>query len=190
MNTENNAKTASKRRDRQFYTGGWAVLAAVIVLAVLVLVNVAVGKLPESWTNYDLTAVKLYSIGDETRAIVKNLQEPVTVYWLVSEGNEDTTIQELLERYDELSDLLTVEKVDVTTRPNFAASYTEGALYQNSLIAESAKRFKVLNYTDIFVTDYIFNEDYSDYTTSTTFEGENVLTGAVDYVTTDVLPTV
>ena len=190
MQTENNAKTTSKRRDRQFYTGGWAVLAAVIVLAVLVLLNVAVGKLPESWTNYDLTAVKLYSIGDQTRAIVKGLEEPVTVYWLVSEGNEDVTVRELLERYDELSDKLTVEKVDLTTRPTFAAAYTEGNVYQNSLIVESEKRFKVVNYTSIYVTDYIFSEDYSDYTTSTTFEGENALTGALDYVTTDTLPVV
>lgn len=190
MNTENTAKTSSKRRDRQFFTGGWAVLAAVIVLAVLVLLNVVVGKLPESWTSFDMTAVKLYSIGDQTREMVKNLQEPVTVYWLVSEGNEDATIGEMLERYDELSDLLTVEKVDVTTRPNFPAAYTDGSLYQNSLIVESDKRFKVLNYTSIYVTEYEYAADYTVTNSTTTFQGENVLTGALDYVTTDVLPMV
>ncbi len=188
MNTE---KTSSKRRaDRLFHTGGWAVLAVAIVLAALILLNVVVRLLPESWINYDMTAVKLYSIGEQTKAIVADIDEPVTVYWLVSEGNEDTTIEELLQRYQELSDKITVEKVDATSRPNFATAYTSASLYQNSLIVESAKRFKVLNYTNIYVTEYEYAADYTVTNTTTSFQGENALTGALDYVTTDVLPVV
>ncbi len=187
-NTENAAP--ARRADRQFYRGGWAVLTACMVLAALVLLNVLVGLLPKDWINRDMTATQLYSIGEETKAIVGALEEPVTVYWVASEGYEDATIRELLDRYTELTDKLTVQWIDPTVNPGFVDKYANDGLTQNSLIVESARRYKVLKYDAIYLTDIQYNEDYTDYTTSTTFNGENALTGAIDFVVSETLPVV
>ena len=159
-------KTAAKaprfRFDRQMYKGGWSVLAAVIVLALLVLLNVAVGKLPAGWIRYDVTAAQLYSVGAETEAVVENLPMEVTVYWVASEGYQDSAIGEMLKNYDALSDKVTVEHIDPTVNPGFMSKYASDGLTQNSLIVESALRTKVVGYDSIYVTEYEFTEDYSD----------------------------
>ncbi|MBQ8611045.1 MAG: GldG family protein [Oscillospiraceae bacterium] len=185
-------KTAAKaprfRFDRQMYKGGWSVLAAVIVLALLVLLNVAVGKLPAGWIRYDVTAAQLYSIGAETEAVVENLPMEVTVYWVASEGYQDSAIGEMLKNYDALSDKVAVEHIDPTVNPGFMSKYASDGLTQNSLIVESALRTKVVGYDSIYVTEYEFTEDYSDYTTTSSYKGENALTAALDYVTSEDLP--
>ncbi len=180
----------SRRPSRRVRRGSYAALASLILLAVLVLLNVVVGQLPTRYTRADLTATGLYTIGEQTKSIVSELDMPVTIYWLVTEGSEDATIEELLGRYTDLSDQLTVQRIDPNVYPNFIGAYTQGNVYQNSLVVESQLRYKFINYTSIYVTEYEYTSDYSSYTTSTTFEGEGELTSALDYVTSADLPVV
>ena len=51
----------------------------------------------------------MYSITDETKTALKDLDQDVTLYYIVQKGSEDDTIEKLLEHYDELSDHIKVE---------------------------------------------------------------------------------
>ena len=51
-----------------------------IVLAILIAVNVFASALPKSMTNYDISSSKLYSITSNTKVVVNNLQQDVTIY--------------------------------------------------------------------------------------------------------------
>ena len=60
-----------------------------IVLAIVLLVNVAVSALPTNLTQFDMSASKLYSITSNTKAVVNNLEDDVTIYWIVQADEED-----------------------------------------------------------------------------------------------------
>lgn len=63
-------------------------------------------------------------------------------------------------------------------------------LYQNSVIVESGDRCRLVGYDEIFVTDYTMDYYTYSYQTTTTFAGENAVTNAIHYVTSDNLPKV
>ena len=162
-----------------------------VAVALVVVVNIIMGEMPSSWTAIDMTSQKLYSLTDQTVDYVKNMQDDVTIYVLVNQDNQDTTLGQTLQRYDDLSDHITVEYVDPTVNPMFYTQYTTGNISTNSLIVVSDKRSKVIDYNDVYESSYDF--DYSTYsynTTTTGYDGEGQITSALDYVLNDNMPKV
>ena len=156
-----------------------------IVIAIVATTNLVVGEMPASWTAIDLTAEKLYSLTDQTKEYVANMQEDVTIYVLVNKENQDTTLGQTLQKYDDLSGHITVEYVDPNVNPRFHLQYTDSTISMNSLIVESKKRSKVIDYSDIYESSF----DYNTYTSTTTgYDGEGQITSALDYVISDDLP--
>ena len=165
------------------YSTGMIALAIAVVAAA----NLVIGEMPSSWTAIDLTSEKLYSLTDQTKEFVNNMQEDVTIYVIVNEDNQDTTLGQTLQRYDDLSDHITVEYVDPTVNPRFHTQYTDSTISINSLIVVSDKRNRVIDYSDIYESSF----DYSTYTSTTTgYDGEGQITSALDYVLSDDLPKV
>ena len=187
-NKPNLAAIKGSFRTRTFRAGGYSLAAAAVVIAIAVAVNLVVGALPADWTKTDLTSTGLYSLSSQTQQMVSALEDEVTVYWIVQSDTEDNTIGELLERYQDLSKNLKVERKDPVVYPNFAQQYTTSTLYNNSLIVTCGDRSRYISYYDIYVTDY--SSYYTTGTASTQFDGESQLTSAIDYVTNEDLPTV
>ena len=187
-NKPNLAAIKGSFRTRTFRTGGYSLAAAAVVIAIAVAANLVVGALPADWTKTDLTSTGLYSLSSQTQQMVSALEDEVTVYWIVQSDTEDNTIGELLERYQDLSKNLKVERKDPVVYPNFAQQYTTSTLYNNSLIVTCGDRSRYISYYDIYVTDY--SSYYTTGTASTQFDGESQLTSAIDYVTNEDLPVV
>ncbi len=61
-------------------------------------------------------------------------------------------------------------------------------LYQNSVLVDSGGRYRLVGYDEIYVTDYSMDYYSYSYTSTTTFNGENAITNAIHYVTSDDLP--
>ena len=167
-------------------SGAYSVVITAVVLAILVAVNVFFSALPASSTEYDISASKLYSVTSNTRSVVSALTEDVTIYWIVQAGEEDAVIEKLLDRYESLSDHITVEKRNPDVYPTFAEQYTDGTVYNNSLVVECGDRSRYISNTDIYLTDASL---YS-YSYSTSFDGEGAITSAIDYVTNPDQPVV
>ena len=91
-----NRQSLSTRTAR---VGGYSFVLSLVVLAILVAVNVLAEKLPSSWTQFDISAAQLYSLTADTKAVVTNLDQDVTIYWISQAGQEDTVIENLLDRY-------------------------------------------------------------------------------------------
>ena len=176
----------------RFIAGSWSAAAAVIVIVIAVMVNLIVSGLPATVTQLDLTADSIYSLSDQTKRIAASLDKDVTLYLLASSGNEDATVTRFLDRYAALSDHIRVETVDLNAQPTFLRSYEleTSRLYQNSVIVDSEGRYRLVGYDEIFVTDYSMDYYSYSYTTTTTFAGENAITNAIHYVTSDSLPKV
>ena len=166
--------------------GAYSLAMTAVVIAIVVAVNVLASALPASWTKYDISATKLYSVTSNTKAVVNNLEDDVTIYWIVQSGEEDDVIENLLAKYDSLSDHITVEKKNPDVYPTFTEQYTDETVANNSLVVECGERSRYIGYDDIYVSD---SSMYS-YSYSTSFDGEGAITSAIDYVISDELPQV
>ena len=181
------AKSASKRRLKN---GGFAVAMCAVAIALVIFLNLIVGALPAGKTQLDLTSTKLYTLSDQSRELVRAVDEDVTLYFITTDNARDNTVDQLLTNYAELSDHIKVVNIDPTTNPYFIKTYTDETMSVNSVVVESAKRFRVVSYGDIYRNTYTPDMTTGQYTTVTNFDGENQLTGAIDYVTKDILPVV
>ena len=164
--------------------GSYAIALTVLVLALLIVVNILAGALPANLTKLDISSSKLYSITSNTKAVVNALEQDVTIYWIVQSGQEDAVIENLLSKYDSLSDFLHVEKKNPDVYPTFAQQYTEETVSNNSLVVVSGEKYRYVPYSDIYVTQ---GSQFS-YSYSTSFDGEGAITSAIDYVVSTELP--
>ena len=169
-----------------FQGGSYSLMLTAVVLALVIVVNVLASLLPTNWTKYDISATKLYSITSNTKVVVNALQEDVTIYWIVQAGEEDDVIENLLNKYDSLSDHIQVVKKNPDIYPTFAEQYTDETVQNNSLVVECGDKSRFIGYDDIYVSE----ADIYSYTYNTSFDGEGAITSAIDYVVSDEQPQV
>lgn len=85
-----------------------------------------------------------------------------------------------------LSDHIRIEYKDPLVNPNFYRDYAD-SVSTNSLIVDSGERAKVIDYYDLYETEY----DYYTYSSTTTgYDAEGQITSAIDYVTNAEIPVV
>ncbi|MGN1025071.1 MAG: GldG family protein [Faecousia sp.] len=170
---------------RQALKGGtYSLAVTAVVLAILIAVNIFASILPSTLTKFDISASKLYSITSNTKVVVNNLQQDVTIYWIVQADKEDAVIENLLGKYESLSSHIDVVKKNPDVFPTFAEQYTDEQVPNNSLIVESGDRSRYVSYNDIYVVD----ANLYSYSYTTSFDGEGAITSAIDYVVTEDLP--
>ena len=174
----------SKGNQIAFRGGSYSMILTGVVLAILVVVNIFVSALPASLTKYDISSTKLYSITSNTKAVVNALEQDITVYWVVQSGKEDDVIENLLSKYDSLSEHIEIVKKNPDVFPTFAEQYTDETVQNNSLIVECGERSRFIGYDDIYIQEM----DLYSYSNNTSFDGEGALTSAIDYVTKEELP--
>ena len=178
-------KKGAPARDRVAFLGGsYSLAITAVVLAILIAVNVLVSALPTTLTKYDISSSKLYSITSNTKVVVGALEDDVTIYWIVQSGQEDSVIENLLGKYESLSDHIAVVKKNPDVYPTFAEQYTDETVQNNSLVVECGDRSRYIGYDDI----YLQEADMYSYTYNTSFDGEGAITSAIDYVVTEDLP--
>lgn len=170
---------------RSFRIGGYSVAATAIVVAIAVAVNLLVGALPASMTQFDTTTNQLFTLSQQTKNMVSGLEQDVTIYWVVRSGYEQSYLEALLDQYKALSDHIQVVKKDPDVNPSFIQQYTD-TYYENSLIVESGDKYRYIDYGDIFVMDYEAYYYYGEQSWS--FNGESEITSAIDYCLSDNLP--
>lgn len=168
--------------------GGYSFLLGIVVLAILIAVNVLASVLPSRFTQFDISAQQLYSLTSDTKVVVTNLDQDVTIYWITQAGQENTVIEKLLDRYSDLSDRITVVKKDPDAYPTFAAQYTDETVSNNSLVVECGDRSRYIGYDSIYDVD--MSSYYTTGSVSQSFDGEGQITSAIDYVTSEELPQV
>ena len=188
-NNNNDKREKRKFKDtvnkKYLKNGSYSSAMIVVFIAIIIVINMIVGNLPSKYTQLDISAEKLYTIGDETKAMLKDLNKDVTIYQIAQSGSEDETISNLLQRYADESDHITVEVKDPVVNPKFVSEYTTDNLSSNSLIVVCGDRNKVVDYNNIYQSEL----DYNTYSYNTTgFDGEGQITSAIAYVTSEDLP--
>ena len=167
-----------------FRGGTYSLTVTVIVLAILIAVNAFASAMPATLTQYDISSAKLYSVTSNTKAVVNALNKDVTVYWIVQADMEDDILENLLGKYESLSDHIEIVKKNPDIYPTFAQQYTSETVQNNSLVVECGERSRFISYSDI----YVYETNLSSYSYDVFFDGEGAVTSAIDYVVSEDLP--
>ena len=151
-------------------------LVAIIILA---FVGITVGMKKLDLTPIDLTEEKLYTLTDESKEKVKDIDQDVNIYFVgYAESDSDF---ELAKQYKNANEKIVATVVNPDDRPDLTQKYkiesgTEG------IIVESGDRYKVLTSDDLVT--------YDTSTYETISIAEEKLTNAIRSVTTDNIPKV
>lgn len=173
------------KNNKSLSHGSYSILITAIVVIVAVMANLIVNSLPSTVTQFDFSTAKLYTLTDTTKKFLETLSKDVTLYYICEGGEEDDTVAKLLERYDDSSDRVTVEQIDPALYPGFTKQYSEEALDNNSVIAVCGDVNRIIKSESMYATAYSYQT--SGYVSSG-FDGEGMVTSAIDYVTSDKRP--
>jgi ABC-type uncharacterized transport system involved in gliding motility auxiliary subunit len=159
-----------------------SVFIVAAVLAILFLVNVLADMLP--WS-YDMTAEKIFTLSDQTKTVLSNMDSEVNIVAFFEEGGEDQMVQTLLEEYKKSSNcFINVEYIDADQNPAAVNKYDENdeGISNGTIVFECNGKIKKINKSDI----YILN----DLAYGKAFNGEQQFTGAIIHVNSEDLPKV
>ncbi len=173
-------------QSRAFRSGSYTLAVAALALAAVCVINLFIGALPENLVRIDTTSNSVYAFSQETQSLLDGLEEDVTLYCVVQSGAEDPTIAEFLSRYAASSEYIHVSYIDPVLYPTFSSAYSSTTLTEGSVIVESARRYTIVDYNDM----YTYELNYTTYVYDTYLAAESVLTSAIDYVTSPTLPKV
>lgn len=185
MEKKDKKKGNSSFQGRRFKNGSYSAVLIVIAIAIVIVANMIVGKLPTKYTKLDVTGTKLFSIDEQSKRILTTLSEDITIYYLVSATADVPQVKQLLEKYEEMSKHIKVVEKDPALYPTFGDKYE--ATSDTVMIVESGKRYKLINGTDVYT---ITNQEDAAYGAEPeyAFNGEGLIANAVHYVTTDHIP--
>ena len=180
--------TFAKKKNFKYGTVATAITIGFVALVVVIniIATLLLQKFPLS---IDLTSSGKYEISQESIDYVQQLDRGVTIYVLADEADFNDPASEyvyqvgqLLRRYSQYSDKITVEYVDVENNPGFAAGYQNESLSGGDLIVQSDLRYQKFNWQDMFDLTY---DSSGQYITEIASKAEQTLTSAVLYVTDD-----
>ena len=175
--TEKTNKFIETIKKRWLINGTKTVLLVAIILAFFIGITILMQNL--NLTPIDLTEDKLFTLTEESKEQVKNIDKDINIYFVGY--SEDNSILDLARQYTKSNEKIKIEAVTATDRPDLVEKYgietdSEG------IIVESGNQYKVLASNDLYTYD------------PSTYESINVaeekLTSAIKSVAVEELPKV
>ncbi|MBQ0101803.1 MAG: Gldg family protein, partial [Firmicutes bacterium] len=193
MNNMNNGSS------KKLKIGSYSVAVIAIVLAVIVLVNLAINNLPEKFTKLSVSGIGLYDISDESIGIIEGVKDKLNIYVVSASSYADDVIYNYIAKAAGYNSKISVEKIDPDLRPTFVSQYTDETIAStdtNVIVNNPSNgRSKLIKYSDIYYKQYSDYEIqmyyyYQGYAPDnpTFFALEQLLDSAIDYVTAEKLP--
>lgn len=189
------AKPAKKGELKALFTslqgrnGLFAAISILVVIAIVVILNLAVGLLPSNVLQKDLSSEKIYTVSDTSRDILSNLDANVEVIVLAPTDGVDQRISTYLDLYCGLSDKITLKNIDTTLYPSALSEYdTDSSSVVVVRNADTGKQ-QIISFDDILVMD-MYSYYYYGQVSYTDFDAEGQLTSAINLVTSDAAHTV
>ena len=210
------SKTASFFGMNKFTrTGMLSAIVTLILLAAVILLNALTSLIPYRIAKPDVTGSEVFELSGTTRDWLRALDTDATLYLICKGGkaNADGDIYGFLLDYAKETAHVTAEVVDPSVSPDFITAYGGEWPDDKSMIVKSDARYRVINYTDLFYyynsnldmtmtpEEYesalgTFTGDYASYlsffieTTTAYFDGESLVTNAINFVTCEDVPVV
>ena len=158
-------------------SGSYSIIASVIVIAIAVIVVAIFELLPANYTKLDTTNTGMFTLSQQTKDLLADLEENVDIKLIATPGGEDEYITKLLDCYKAESSRIKVETVDPVMHPTFASQYTSEQITSNSLIILYGDKSRYISWEKIYTRDYT--------TGASVFNGEGEITGAISLLSSN-----
>ena len=151
------------------------------LIAIIVAVFIGINVLMQKWnpTPIDFSQEKLYTLTDESKEKVKNIDKDVNIYF-VGYTDDDSNL-ELAKQYNKVNEKITAGAVDANNRPDLVSKYGIESGTQG-IIVECGEKSKVLSANDLVTYDTSSYETVSI--------AEEKLTSSIVSVTSSKIPKV
>ena len=182
------------------------ICTAVLLLAILVLVNFLVGILPQNITLLDTSETKMYSVSQSAKHEIANVKTDIDIYLLTAGGEDsldDTGIHlnAFLKRATALNKNISYSIVDLYTADKFLENrgIDSSNVTLNSIVVESELRNRYIDSSELFYyyidgigkvsqNEAQLYQMYYGMTSTYNFDGEGLLLSSLSYVTSTELP--
>ena len=163
-------------KNKWLIKGTTTVALVAIVIACYMLLNWGVKKL--NLEDIDFTEKKLYSLSDETKNKVKELDKDITIQ-LINMNNYQY-IKEYAEKYTKITDKIKIEEIaDLSSRADLMTKYNLESS-DSLVIVKTSDSEKTLQISDLYTYDYSTYEQID--------KTEEALTNAIVELTIDKKP--
>lgn len=164
---------------RQFKSGAYSSVITVIVIALVVVVNMVFNKLDLST---DLTSDSLFTLTKDSQKVLKDVKDDITIYYMVTKGEEQDYIKRVIKQYNKVSDHIKVVTKDPVVYPNFSRKYVDDAVSDNDVIVvdETTGAAKYVSSDEM-----LYSDQYSYYTSGSSeqyLDVEGQITSAIQNV--------
>lgn len=169
---------------RKFRSGAYASILSVVVIIMILVVNLIIYKME---IEIDLTADSKFSVTEDTKDVLKELKDDITIYYIVQQGDEIQEYEKIAQQYERLSDKIKLVYKDPVLYPTFFNDIVDEEVAQNSFVVvnNTNNKAKYIDYQEMIIQD--FDYQYFQYKTTGT-DAEGKLTSAILYVTNENLP--
>ncbi len=152
-----------------------------ILIAILIAIFIGINILMQSLelTPLDFSQDKLYTLTQESKDKVKNIDKSVNIYF-IGYTDEDSNL-DLAKQYKNVNEKIVAEAINIENRPDLANKYGIESGTQG-IIVECGEKSKVLTASDLVT--------YDTSTYETISIAEEKLTSSILSVTSDVIPKV
>ena len=163
-------------KNKWLIKGTTTLLLVAIVIACYVLINWGVSKL--NIEDIDCTTKKLYSLSDETKNKIKDLDKDVTIE-LINMSSSNYVI-EYANKYPAISKKINVEEIsDLSSRVDLQTKYSIKET-DSLIVIKSGEKEKTLTTSDLYTYDYSSRKQID--------KTEEAMTNAIIEVTVDKKP--
>ncbi|MBR6535845.1 MAG: Gldg family protein [Lachnospiraceae bacterium] len=178
-------KIGASFQRKGFRSGLYAAVTSVLVIVAVVIANLIVSAIG---VQKDLTSTGEKSLTEETKELLAGLDTDVTCYYLTKDGSStglESYYEMYIDLYEDASDKITFETVDLLLNPKFAEQYTDKTVVQCSLIVvnEATKLSKYISVQDMVLTELTMDSEtfqYKEVPVGLDIEGQ--INGAIRYV--------
>ena len=163
-------------KNKWLIKGTTTLLLVAIVIACYVLINWGVSKIKVE--NIDCTPKKLYSLSDETKEKIKNLDKDVTIQLINMSGSN--YVIEYANKYPTITKKINVEEIsDLSSRTDLQTKYSIEST-DSLIVVKSGEKEKTISTSDLYTYDYTSKKQVD--------KTEEALTNAIIEVTLDTKP--
>jgi len=156
-------------KSRKMRKGGLSVAFTAVFIVAVILLNMIVGlissKVPA--LTFDLSSQQTYNLTQDTIDFIETLNKEVTISVLASESDYTSASQyylmanTLLKQYNNYSDKIKIEYIDLTANPTYINNYPDDTLQQGNYIVKCGEKYRILTTDDLFETQ--LSSDYTSY---------------------------
>jgi ABC-type uncharacterized transport system involved in gliding motility auxiliary subunit len=176
-----------KKANETFKLNALFALLIVFIIVAVFLLNMVFVTLGSRYNlSADLTANAAYKIGDDTKAVLDGLTQPIDMYVLATDGSFSGSsylvqAQRIIEEYPKYSVDINLQYIDYTSDPTFASNYPDLTLTDGDILFESETNLKQVSLASLF--NYTYTSDGA--ITVESSRAEEAITSAIVSVTTD-----